>query len=224
MIGDTVPLNNTTIILQSNKKFLNGKKFKTALYQQRIMISAETFLLEANERGKLKNTDVHVVIVGLGLGHWQAYDTQVYEYLYAFQTTIQKLYQQKSIPFIKHVEFSWIPETSGLLLSDGQTIPNTDIIVSFTNDDPFQKKNEKFLKVAMYAWDGNAFPGNEYWSGVLNGSGDSAAACCSQIPQLQNAYINMPNICGKNIHIASSDFGVLHISDFAKKKLSSLNS
>ena len=82
MIEDSVLPNETTITLQSNKKFLNGKKFKTALYQLRIAISAETFLLEANERGKLKNTEVHVVIVGLGLGHWQAYDTQVCFILY----------------------------------------------------------------------------------------------------------------------------------------------
>ena len=39
--------------------------------------------------------------------------------------------------------------------------------------------------VAQYAWDGNAFPGNEYWLGMLTASGDPAAACCSNVPELQ---------------------------------------
>ena len=61
----------------SKETFSNSKKFNTITYQKRIAISAETFLLEANERGKSKNTDVHVIIVGLGLGVWQVSSAQV---------------------------------------------------------------------------------------------------------------------------------------------------
>lgn len=49
------------------------------------------------------------------------------------------------------------------------------------------------LLVAQYAWDGNAWPGNEFWwpgRSQWDASGDPAAACCSTIGELQNAYIN----------------------------------
>ena len=157
---------------------------------------------------------------------------QIPEYLHAFEVTLQKLSNLKAIPHVRHVEFSWIPplkaeklqpSSANSLLVDGQKFGDTEIMVTFTEDDPFQIKDKDLLKVAMYAWDGNSFPGNEYWKGQLSSTGDSAAASCSQIPQLQNAYINKPNICANNLYIASPDFGVLHINDYVTKKLKSLN-
>ena len=51
--------------------------------------------------------------------------------------------------------------------------------------------------------------------GSTSASGDPAAACATQIPQLQNAYINGNNIDANNLHIASPNFGLLHVSEYA---------
>lgn len=48
------------------------------------------------------------------------------------------------------------------------------------------------VTVAMFAWDGNSYVGNEYYLGkeYLSVSGDPAAAACSAISELMNPDIN----------------------------------
>ncbi|KAJ8955906.1 hypothetical protein NQ318_005454 [Aromia moschata] len=74
-------------------------------------------------------------------------------------------------------------------------------MVNFTSND--ESANGKLL-VVSYAWDGNALPGNEYWSGKLGSSGDSAAASSTQITELHNPHIN-PLVCGNNLRVITAE-------------------
>ncbi|XP_044577113.1 uncharacterized protein LOC123260183 isoform X4 [Cotesia glomerata] len=97
-----------------------------------------------------------------------------------------------------------------------------DIKIHFALREPHSKlvrsTDADKLLVVTYAWDGNAFPGNEFWNGYLAASGDPAAACSSQISELHNPMINS-RICGTSLHVASAEHGLLHISDYAKLHL-----
>lgn len=102
------------------------------------------------------------------------------------------------------------------------------IVVQFGRRSPADELEDPFrncLITAMYAWDSNAFPGNEYYKGMLSASGDPAAAACSTIPFVQNSEINKEYITGKNTAIYFFDpkqnkyiFKKLGELDFEKNK------
>jgi hypothetical protein len=77
---------------------------------------------------------------------------------------------------------------------------NSKLTIHISTRNPFEtlsKYDSDKEIVATYAWDSNAFPGNEYYLGYNTVSADPAAACCSTIADSGNPRINPEGL--KNI-------------------------
>ena len=163
----------------------------------------EPFLLDANFRGEEKNQDVFCHFVGLGMGVWYLPGLPDNIQTNIFVDLAVQLVNKHSLSRVVNVDFSWISDYTGSV-KDGDVVSSnngTKCKISFSTRNPADKlagENAGKLVVAMYAWDGNAYPGNEYWIDCLNESGDTAAAACSTISQLQNPDINL-SVCGENV-------------------------
>jgi hypothetical protein len=175
----------------------------TLVYKKRMRMVIEPFLIEANRYGALRNKKVYVHAVGLGLGVWQISPIQAKLMLEVYADILNL----RHLPHIADLNFSWFAKqyhTCGGI-GDGERFKNelNDIVIHFSTRNPAAKltgHDSGKLLVAMYAWDANAMPGNEYWIGSLDASGDPAAACCSLIAELQNPLIN-PNIAQRSVFL-----------------------
>ncbi|RWA11815.1 hypothetical protein EKO27_g3273 [Xylaria grammica] len=168
--------------------------FDEHMYKARIRVTADILFLEASRRAKAVGKKAYVYVVGLGLGVWAwgqpGYQSQFY--VQAFIESLEEL--GDSLSHIGVVEFAWMGEVLGFkqrLMTFGPS--QTAVDVRFSKRSPAEKlsgADESHLLVLSYAWDGNAFPGNEYWIGSLSATGDPAAACMSTIGELHNPTAN----------------------------------
>lgn len=167
--------------------------FNTRVYIQRMKLSLRPFFADADERAQKMGVKAYTHVVGLGLGVWQLDHSQQQ----LFVDAVAQVLQETSYPHIGVVDFSYFEASQCGGAVSGTNLPNTDINIVFSRRNPADPLADKtMLLVAMYAWDSNSYPGNEYWIGALSASGDPAAACCSEISFLQNPLIN-PFIIGE---------------------------
>lgn len=164
--------------------------FHGPAFFQRIRAVLMPFFRDADYRAGREGMMAVVHVVGLGLGVWRLCDAQTQIFLDAAVAVLQS----EALPHTRTVHFSRF--SGGHVAAERVTTMGNDIAIVVSKREPAEPVRKDELLVAMYAWDSNSFPGNEYWWGSLNASGDPAAACCSTIPYLQNPYIN-PAIAGK---------------------------
>lgn len=172
------------------------------VYKRRICATVEPFLVYASQLGSAHRSTsgcgAHVRVKGLGLGAWWVDPVQ--------EALMKDVYAEvlgaRDLPGIDVLEFCFFP-SEDVPAAPGH-IEMTATKCSFA--DPVGDR----LLVTMYAWDGNAYPGNEWWA--ESGSGrylgmtdDSAAASCSLISSLQHPVVNAERICAASAQMLTTD-------------------
>ena len=142
-----------------------------------MRVAYETFFLEAQARADEEQKDAVCWLVGLGTGAW-AVNTAMQEE--AIEEVIIDIFHTIHLPRIAELrQYSQRTAKKNLERKQGAGLP----AVHWTrgNLNPGDTIMDNQILVRLYAWDGNAFPGNEFWVGLFDGSDDPAAACSSTI-------------------------------------------
>lgn len=198
---------------------LGGTSFLDRLgYAQRMRMTVLPFLVDASDRARAEGTTAYVHAVGLGLGVWSLCPEQKPLLVEVFFNVLATV----PLPHVGVVDFSWFHMSEHAGVKSGDTITGkagNTVRITFSSRDPFaplDPADADKLVVASYAWDGAAFPGNEFWMGSLAGSGDPAAACCSHVAELQNATLNPERVCGEQTLVACEDGRLLPLPDVVR--------
>ena len=138
--------------------------FNIHVYKQRMRIVIESFLFEANDRGKRHNKQVYIRAVGLGLGVWAINkDIQTTLLLQVYNDILN----QHNFSHISDLEFLYFTNDSTIQnewIGKMSEVAREDIHIHFTNGNPADLIPDDKLLVCQYAWDGNSYPGREAYT------------------------------------------------------------
>lgn len=160
-------------------------------YRRRMELIIRPFLIHAGKIAGSVGKKAYVHAVGAGLGVWsiRGYEHQMeYDLMYVYR----KILGSVDFGNIGVIDFAWFGNMNLVdQLFDNMT-RNPDITIFSSRNSPAGQNEysdidkRRFLVVASFAWDSNAYVGNEYYVGMLSASGDPAAASHSVIADTLN--------------------------------------
>ena len=185
------------------QKLVNGDYLDRHVYRKRIRFTILPFLCYADQQAGLKKVKAYVHVVALGLGKWSVHECQAIDQIEVYGDLLEKMKFEN----ISDLNFSGFADSCVNCRGahDGELLAG--IKIHFSNRNPaaaLTGDDAGKLLVAQYAWNGNSFPGNEYWGGWLETSNNTSAACCSTIALNHNPIYNQVNIHAGNSAIYSS--------------------
>lgn len=192
------------------REIYNEDGVNVIYFEKRLMLSIIPYIREASMRGIEMKQDIFCAVPPIGGGVWRGkvkaeliselIVTGVLKFLDStFDPLTFHRLKALALPVVTTSIYS-----SFSLKGNIQKISVTnkeEILLSFKDHEVkifnkfryvaevLPKGFENCLSIAAYAWDGNSYPGNEYWCGKLS-SFDSQAIYCSLLGQLQNPEVN----------------------------------
>ena len=185
------------------KKLPNGDYLDRHIYRKRMRLTILPFLCYADHQARLKKAKAYVHVVALGLGQWSVHECQSFDQVDVYGDLLEKM----AFKNISDLNFSGFSDSCVTCRGAVNGEQLCGIRIHFSNRPPaaaLTGNDVGKLLVAQYAWNGNSFPGNEYWGGWLATSNNTSAACCSMIALNHNPIYNKVNIHAGNSAIYSS--------------------
>lgn len=171
--------------------------FDIESYKNYLRMVIEPYLREANVRAKNEDKKAFCHVVAIGLGVWKLFDQQEQYMLEVYKDILNNV----DLPHIEEIHFGAFSNAFSNVWDSFKSTKGSNKDIKYSSSvhcppnqysrDPSKKLNKSdILLVEMYAWDGFAYPGNEYWNNMLAASGDPAAIASSNAGSIHNPLIN----------------------------------
>jgi hypothetical protein len=183
--------------------------------QKRLMFSIVPYVKEAAARGRKKNEEVFCSVPPIGGGVWRGnikaeiiFGSIVNCVLKFFDESFDyrelKMLRALALPKVNMKVYSSFTPGKNIKKISVDSKENSATLtfkepenhmIKIYNEiryvaRPLPVQFQHCLSIAGYAWDGNSYPGNEYWFGGM-GSFDPQAIYCSLLGQFQNPEVNI---------------------------------